>query len=468
MNLHVFSILCFTFGTLLVAVLACAKRRDAIALRFLIFCLAVSGWGFLASFWMSNHYHEETVLLLVRMGYLFSVWIPVTWIHFLFFFTGKEEPFKYFYASNYGVAGVLFCFSLTPLMITGTHPYGDFQYYPSVGPIHHIQMAQFSTLVPYGFYKLAQSMRKASGFQRIQQQALFLATLLGFIGGTQNYLAAYNLPSIMQTQVLMLAYPFLTGIALIRYGLFDPHEIADTFRRDKLAAIGIISAGINHEIRNPLYIVQGLGQAYEANLQEGVYKDPNMQLQEANAAMKKILHQADRALDIMKRFSLFAKQGVDDATRPQPTLVLDVVQNVLPLIGYELELDNIDFICEASKAACVLADPRHLEEIFFNLIVNACHAIKNNNKPAVIRVSTSEVKDGVRIIIADNGPGISQEQLPNLFVPFHTTKKGGTGLGLYIVKQLVQRNKGRITADSSPAGTTFTIELPGAEKAGGL
>ncbi|OGW72142.1 MAG: hypothetical protein A2Y02_03420 [Omnitrophica bacterium GWA2_52_12] len=327
---------------------------------------------------------------------------------------------------------------------------------------HHFQVAQFSALVPYGFYLLGQAMRKAVGYRKIQLRALFWATLIGFVGGAQNYLAMYNLPSFMAVQVLMLGYPFLAGIALIRYGLFDPHEIADTFRRDKLASIGIISAGINHEIRNPLYIVQGLGQAYKANVQDGVYKDKNIQLQEADEAMGKILHQADRALDIMKRFSLFAKQGVDDATRPQPTLVLDVVQNVLPLIGYELELDSIDFICEASKAACVLADPRHLEEIFFNLIVNACHAIKNNNKPAVIRVSTSEVKDGVRIIIADNGPGISQEQLPNLFVPFHTTKKGGTGLGLYIVKQLVQRNKGRITADSSPAGTTFAIELPAA------
>ena len=88
MNLHVFSILCFTYGTLLVGILAYIKRRDPAALRFLLFCLAVSGWGGLTAFWMADKYDAATVILLVRLCDLFATWIAITWIHFLLVFLG--------------------------------------------------------------------------------------------------------------------------------------------------------------------------------------------------------------------------------------------------------------------------------------------------------------------------------------------------------------------------------------------
>ncbi len=461
MNLHAFSVLGFSYGTLLIAVLALAKRRDEAGIRFFIFCLVVCGWSFLFSFWITQNYSPEYTLFLIRVSYVFVMFIPITWTHFLFDFLGKREPFKYFYVFNYIAAGLLALSCPTSLMFSGLHKLEHFRYLPTPGLLHHVHMLFYAGLVPYGFYYLIREAMRSSGDRRIQLWALILGTLCGFSAGTANYLTFYKIPAPLELHLLMPLYPFLTGIALIRYGLFDPQEIADTFRRDKLAAIGILSAGINHEIRNPLYVIQGLGQAHLTNIQEKVYAGESEHCRKADEVIQKTVHQAERAMDIMKRFSLFAKRGVDEAMQVQPTVIEDALNNVLPLIRFELELDFIQFISHIPKnLPLVRLDPRHLEEIFFNLIVNACQAIKGGSRSGKIEIEASRQEDRIKITIADNGPGIDENHLAHLFTPFYTTKPGGSGLGLYIVKQLVQKNKGDLTVSSSSSGTTLALEFP--------
>ncbi len=100
MNLYSFSALSFSYGVLLTAILALFKRKDKIAVRFLIFCAMVCGWGFPFSFWITQNYSPETTLNLLRFSYIFVVFIPITWVHFVMDLTGKKEPCKYFYVVN--------------------------------------------------------------------------------------------------------------------------------------------------------------------------------------------------------------------------------------------------------------------------------------------------------------------------------------------------------------------------------
>jgi len=103
------------------------------------------------------------------------------------------------------------------------------------------------------------------------------------------------------------------------------------------------------------------------------------------------------------------------------------------------------------------ADHIYLEEILFNLIVNATQALKGAEKGR-ITISAEKVDQAVVVKIADNGSGMTSEQQQNIFKPFYTTKEEGTGLGLYITKQLVEKNGGKITVTSKPGqGTTFML-----------
>src|SRR5947207_1067193 len=117
MNIYSFSMLLFSFGILLIGALALAKRKDKIAKLFMYFSVSVSGWGFLWAFFMTQYYSQETELFLARLLHVFAAFIPICWLHFVFEYISKKEPFKHFYLFNYCVTLFLSITALTPLFI---------------------------------------------------------------------------------------------------------------------------------------------------------------------------------------------------------------------------------------------------------------------------------------------------------------------------------------------------------------
>lgn len=461
MNLHAFSVLCFSYGALLVAILALIKRRDQVGFYFFVFSLVVCSWSFLFSLWITQNYSEEKTMFLIRTSYLFVMFIPILWFRFLFNFLDKSEPFPYFYKINYAIAFLLALTCYSDLMFVGTHSLLNFKYLPTPGITHHIHMIIFATYVPFGFYHLMKKILQVSGYKRIQLLFLFLGTFSGFLAGTANYLSFYRIPVPLSLHLLMPLYPLLVGIALIQYGLFDLEEMAATFRRDKLAALGVLSASINHEIKNPLFVIQGLGESHLSKAEEGFYSDKGNHAAKADDVIRKVINQAERAMDIMKRFSLFAKRGIDETTDIQPVYMQETIKNILPLIRYELEVEKVELLnLIADDAPPLYVDPRHLEEILFNLVINASQAIKSTGKRGAIEISSKMMMKEMAIIIKDNGPGITADQRKHIFTPFYTSKESGTGLGLYITKQLVERNKGKIVLDEASNETVFKITFP--------
>ena len=130
-------------------------------------------------------------------------------------------------------------------------------------------------------------------------------------------------------------------------------------------------------------------------------------------------------------------------------------------IGYEMKLDKIEVVNKIKEDfPNITGDRKQIQEVFFNLIRNAAQAIHEKGK---ISISGRREEDKVWIIIEDNGRGIPSDKVGQIFNPFYTTKSPGkgTGLGLFIVKQVVERNKGRISVRSKEKlGTTFTLEFP--------
>lgn len=236
---------------------------------------------------------------------------------------------------------------------------------------------------------------------------------------------------------------------------------ADAAQKDKMAVIGTLSAGINHEICNPLGIARGQCEAFLLNIKDGLYthKTTEELLTKAKEIMGKVIHETDRATAITKKLSGFAKPSKGEV---EIVNIDKEIDDVLGLVGYELKLEKIEIEKRIEKnIPNILVDRKQFQEVLFNLIRNAGQAIGEKGK---ITITAKEDSGKVFIDIKDTGSGIPPDKIKQLFNPFFTTKDPGkgTGLGLFIVRQVIEKNGGRIHLKETKVGegTTFTIEFP--------
>jgi len=253
------------------------------------------------------------------------------------------------------------------------------------------------------------------------------------------------------------------AIAISNAQLFDElgKTQAEAAQREKMAVIGTLSAGINHEICNPLGIARGQCEAFLLNIKDGLYKDKTQQdlLNKAMEIMTLVMKQSDRATSITKKLSTFAKPSKGEME------IVDVekeVDETVGLVGYELKLEKIEIEKKIDGALPkIFVDKKQFEEVLFNLIRNAGQSIGEKGK---VTVAAREERGRVIIDIQDTGSGIPPDKVNQLFNPFFTTKDPGkgTGLGLFIVRQVVEKNEGRIYLKETKVdeGTTFTVEFP--------
>ena len=240
---------------------------------------------------------------------------------------------------------------------------------------------------------------------------------------------------------------------------------AQAAQREKMAVIGTLSAGINHEICNPLGIIRGQCEMFVLNNKEGLYKDKTSDelLEKAQTIMEKVINEADRASSITRKLSAFAKPAkgeIDDKVEVEKE-----IDEVIALIEHELKLDNINITKSIpGDIPNISADRKQIQEIFFNLIRNAAHAITGEGHISIMAKYNS---GKIYVDVRDNGSGIEKHRLKQIFDPFFTTKDPGkgTGLGLFIVKQVVEKNNGQISVESeSGKGTVFHLVFKAAEK----
>ena len=216
---------------------------------------------------------------------------------------------------------------------------------------------------------------------------------------------------------------------------------------DRLSNLGMVSAGVAHEIKNALVplrtFLELLGeQATDAELGGLVAQE----ISRIDAVVRQILRGATR-----EEFSLAA---LDTHA---------VLQDAVNLLRHELSARSVQLTLQLSAASDrILGDERQLRHALLNLLINALEAMSRDGQLGVsTEVITVWERPHLRISISDNGGGISPEHLARLFSPFFTTKKDGTGIGLAITRRIIQEHHGAITVDSKPGqGTTFHVFLP--------
>jgi signal transduction histidine kinase len=223
---------------------------------------------------------------------------------------------------------------------------------------------------------------------------------------------------------------------------------------EKLAAIGKISAGVAHEINNPIAVIQGNLDVLRTVL--------GNKADEVRTEIRLIDEQIHRIHIIITKLLQFARPGeyVGDIDQCDPA---QVIADCLPLIQHLLKNSEITVHQNLHATRMVSINNTNLQQVLVNLIVNAIHAMPIGGK-LTLRNFDSERngKTGIVIEVMDTGIGMTDRVRTRIFDPFFTTKKrDGTGLGLSICQQLISRQGGVISVDSTPgSGTCFSIWLP--------
>jgi len=224
-------------------------------------------------------------------------------------------------------------------------------------------------------------------------------------------------------------------------------------RSRKIASLGTLSAGIAHEINNPL---NNISLILESMLED----TQGLGTEECRKLLQEAMDQADRAGGIVKNLLEFTRASLPN---PEDVNLEDLIDRTARLVHNELDLHNIKFSCEVKeKLPRLRLEKGGLQQVLLNLFMNSIQAMDNGGELRVV-LGRAETLDEVRIDVIDTGPGIPEEIKGRIFDPFFTTKKEGvgTGLGLSVSFSIIAKNGGRMVVASEPGeGTCFSIFLP--------
>ena len=220
-------------------------------------------------------------------------------------------------------------------------------------------------------------------------------------------------------------------------------EIAQS---EKLAALGYLSAGMAHEIRNPLNTISLFVQLMRQNSSD----------QEQTDYLDKVLKEIDRIDSIISKLLGVSYRSRSISSEVQIDRVVD---NAIDAFSPRIETGNIRVERRYHGVPpAIKADPEELEQIFTNLFLNSL-----DEMPGGGRLDIEIYEEGGRVVVkvGDSGGGISADALPNIFEPFFTTKSRGTGMGLPVVRRIARLYQGSVEVEkSSPEGTVFRLEFP--------
>jgi len=244
-------------------------------------------------------------------------------------------------------------------------------------------------------------------------------------------------------------------IAPLRVKLVENQALIE--RQEKLASLGMLAAGLAHEIRNPLTAIKAWLFIQHKNMAPGGQEQADAQV---------ISNEVNRLERIVKDVLLFARPS-----DPHPAIMPaeQMLQQVQSLMTPQLARSNILLQLENGLSAKVRVDPQQIQQVLINLVQNAAESIGQNGQVSLrVRTASSplqgKITDSVILEVSDSGKGMSPEVERRLFDPFFTTKESGTGLGLSIAARIVQMHGGALQYQTRlNYGTTFGIVLPRAE-----
>lgn len=218
-------------------------------------------------------------------------------------------------------------------------------------------------------------------------------------------------------------------------------------RADRLSALGELSAGLAHEIRNPLGSIEGAVQ---------ILRRPNLPEDTKQEFGKLAADEVDRLKGLLTNFLQFARPQAPRRRSTEMIQLLDAVRGLTEetakMTGSRVQVES------TGDLPSVTVDPDQLKQVLLDLVLNAVQAMPEGG---VVTLRAAKLSDAIAIEVQDEGVGINPENIEKIFDPFFTTRPNGTGLGLSIAYQIVRQHQGRLEVRRNPErGMTFAILLP--------
>jgi C4-dicarboxylate-specific signal transduction histidine kinase len=223
----------------------------------------------------------------------------------------------------------------------------------------------------------------------------------------------------------------------------------------RVTILGELTASLAHEVNQPL---AGIVSSADACLHWLAAQPPNVD--KARRAIERITRDAKRASDVVARVRNLAKKAPLQRTWVD---INETVEETISLATRELSQNNVSLETQlAENLPQILADRIQLQQVILNLIINACEALTAaDDEFRKLSISTARKMDGVALTVRDTGVGIDPQQIETVFEAFHTTKRGGMGMGLAVSRSIIEGHGGRLWAEpNEPRGAIFKFTIP--------
>ena len=260
--------------------------------------------------------------------------------------------------------------------------------------------------------------------------------------GTKNNTLSITFNRMKEDQLYVIALTDITS---------EREKQARLYLTDRLASVGKMASGIAHELNNPLTSIIGLSELLkDEELPDSVKED-----------VATVNDEALRAANIVQKMLSFARMH---ESIKQPVQINEVIADVINIRSYDQKLNNINVEYRLKPdLPKIMADYFQLQQVFLNILLNAEQVMAESHGKGNLIITTELLDENIRISLADDGPGIDEQNLNRIFDPFFTTKEvgDGTGLGLSVCYGIITAHNGRIYARSETGkGATFIVELP--------
>jgi len=225
-------------------------------------------------------------------------------------------------------------------------------------------------------------------------------------------------------------------------------------QQTKMSAIGVLVAGVAHELNNPLMAMLHFAQYCLKNTAED---------DRSYTVLQDIEHETRRCIDIVKNLLTFSHSGAGKEEKYESKNPAEIVERVVRLLSYRIEKEGVSLTSHVDEETPkIRMHVNAVQDVILNLLTNALDALEESKKKEV-HIDVRPDGDGVLVSVADSGSGISPKALNNIYDPFFTTKPvgRGTGLGLSLCQGVIQAHGGEITCESKPGkGTVFHVVIP--------
>jgi signal transduction histidine kinase len=420
----------FVFAILLMT----RTSRTIVYITFFFICISVMIWNF--GDFMAYFTGKRSWFYISLIG---SGIVPALAFHFICTLVIPEQKSTRWIIPAYFFSSLLSLSSFLAIFHQGIQWFVNGIYW---------NIYYYVLLVPFlisGIIMLFNAIKRTkSDDDKSRLRYILIATIIGVFAGVTDLVQVLKVPVPRLGHLGSVLYTSILAI-----GVFKHRTAYDILAqmRVKLEALSEITAGIAHEIRNPLSSIKGASVLLSNDLKK-------LDHHKSNEYADIITEEIERLNNILINFQYF--------TRPlkiekEPVSINEVIQKTVKLT--EIDALNIKIKLDLSgDLPIVQADASSMKQVFLNLIKNSSDACGLNGK---LTIKTEYTPPWVKINFSDNGPGIPTESLTHIFEPFFTTKKTGLGMGLAISQRIIKAHNGRIEVNNIlPKGTQFSILLP--------